>query len=242
LSPLDGRSWFLLPSVITWNSFRYRRQRVPESDDISPCTDMMNNEKSCEAPPSLPASPAISANETYSRIASPMAVFSSSCNGSQQNVPSPKACAETVNADKESVELKTLIVEATEPHSATIIWLHSLGDSGKFFANEDGHGLGLPDVLAVPWCRFIFPTAADISVTLHGGVKQPAWFDIERLDDRGIMQDEPGILAAAQQVMQLVANELRSGIPAHRIILAGFGQVCVPRFVRAAPGWGCWSD
>ena len=202
---------------------------------------MLPNETSCEILSSLPGSPSISSDETTNtRHAAPMPVLSSSGNGSQQNTPFRKAGADTENvADKESVELRTLIVEATEPHSATIIWLHSLGDSGKFFANEDGPGLGLPDVLSVPWCRFIFPTAADISVTLHGGVTQPAWFDIERLDDRGIIQDEPGILAAAQQVMHLVAKELRSGIPAHRIILAGFGQVIVPHFVRAASGWGC---
>jgi hypothetical protein len=127
--------------------------------------------------------------------------------------------------------LKTLIVDSTEPHSATIIWLHSLGDSGKYFANEDGHGLDLPDVLAVPWCRFIFPTAADISITLHGGVQQPAWFDVERLDDRGVVQDDRGVLAAAQLVMDLVSNELRLGIPANRIVLAGFGQVTIHRLM-----------
>ncbi len=225
VSPSDERSWFHLPSVITWNSFSNRNPWVPESTPSPSMRSVIRNETSCEFPSSDFTS--ISANETAcSRHAVPMPLISSSCDGPLQDLSSQKDCAENVKAaDKESVELRTLIVEATEPQSATIIWLHSLGDSGKFFANEDGHGLGLPDVLAVPWCRFIFPTATDISVTLHGGVQQPAWFDIERLDDRGIIQNEPGLLAAAQQVMNLVAKELRSGIPARRIILAGFGQV-----------------
>jgi hypothetical protein len=119
---------------------------------------------------------------------------------------------------------RTLEVDGREGCTASVIWLHSLGDTGDFFGRQE-HGLDLADVLAVPWCRFIFPTAADHEVTVHGVTsRQPAWFHyVSYMDERG--DDHHGIYEAAERVLDLVRREIQRGIPAHRIVLAGFGQV-----------------
>jgi hypothetical protein len=47
-------------------------------------------------------------------------------------------------------------------HTATVIWLHGLGDSGFGWAP-------VSDSLAMPWVKFLFPTAPVEPVTLNGG-------------------------------------------------------------------------
>lgn len=109
---------------------------------------------------------------------------------------------------------------APEP-SAAVIWLHGLGADGNDFA-----GL-VPelDLSACPAIRFIFPHAPAIPVTLNGGYVMPAWYDIlgANLVSR---QDESGIRASAQAIHALIDREVTRGIPASRIVLAGFSQGC----------------
>jgi hypothetical protein len=88
-------------------------------------------------------------------------------NASQENGTEPVAFGET------------RIVQAMENATATVIWAHGMGDSGEYF--ED-----LPDTLGVPWCRFILPTARMQAVTVHSGIRQPAWFDISKYVARAL--------------------------------------------------------
>jgi hypothetical protein len=115
------------------------------------------------------------------------------------------------------------IVDAVENHTATLIWLHSFGDSGFHFA--DSNELDLPGTLAMPWSKYIFPTACELNITLFGGKPQSAWFDVSKLESRGIQQDESGLRSAAHRIAELISAELAAGIPPHRVVLAGFGQV-----------------
>ena len=224
---VEKQSWFLLPSVITWNSIACKINREGQSLSVNKPCNVSDERRSAVRPSNFSFNDSsVNSGDAKIRWHADYRPRDNTWNVSKdRNVSLNSDPMPADRMNKDMSELKTLIVEATETHSATVIWLHSLGDSGKYFANEDGHGLDLPDVLAVPWCRFIFPTAADISVTLHGGVQQPAWFDVERLDERGVIQDDRGVIAAAELVMALVSNELRLGIPANRIVLAGFGQV-----------------
>jgi hypothetical protein len=118
-----------------------------------------------------------------------------------------------------------IVVDATENHTATVIWMHSFGDTGRHFAHASE--LDLPGTFAMPWTRFIFPTACELNLTLHGGAAQPAWFDIARLDVRGgsVAQDAAGLASASARIADLALAEVSAGIPPHRIVLAGFGQV-----------------
>lgn len=113
------------------------------------------------------------------------------------------------------------IVVDTGPNPAwAVIWLHGLGADGTDFEPVVPE-LGLPDTPAV---RFIFPHAPYQPVTCNGGYVMRAWYDIISLarDSREI--DEAGLIASRQRVRSLIAAETARGIPARRIILAGFSQ------------------
>jgi phospholipase/carboxylesterase len=60
-------------------------------------------------------------------------------------------------------------------------------------------------------------------VTLNGGYVMPAWYDIVEVDLRR-RHDEAGIRRSAAQVEALLAREVARGVPASRIVLAGFSQ------------------
>ena len=80
--------------------------------------------------------------------------------------------------------------------------------------------MNLPDDLGV---HFLFPTAPRIPVTINGGYVMPAWYDIRQTDlTREV--DEQGILQSARYLHDLVEQEIARGVPAERIILAGFSQ------------------
>jgi phospholipase/carboxylesterase len=80
--------------------------------------------------------------------------------------------------------------------------------------------LQLPSASAIRW---VFPHAPIRPVTLNGGMPMRAWFDIIGLDRRS-EEDEAGIRESAEGIRALVRRERERGIPAERIVLAGFSQ------------------
>jgi phospholipase/carboxylesterase len=62
-------------------------------------------------------------------------------------------------------------------------------------------------------------------VTINGGYVMRAWYDIVATD-LGRQEDEAGLRASQAKVEALIAREKARGIPADRIILAGFSQGC----------------
>jgi phospholipase/carboxylesterase len=122
---------------------------------------------------------------------------------------------EQVMADMPAcVELET----GAQP-TASIIWLHGLGADGHDFEPIVPE-LKLPSVLPV---RFVFPHAPVRPVTLNGGMPMRAWFDIVKI---GMHQprDLAGMQASRVMLEALIARENARGIPASRIVLAGFSQ------------------
>ncbi len=102
---------------------------------------------------------------------------------------------------------------------ATVIWLHGLGDSGHGFAPIVPE-LRLPESLAI---RFVFPHAPERPVTMNSGMRMRAWYDIKSMDfDK--RADLGGVKESAALVEQLIEDEIAKGVPANRIILAGFSQ------------------
>lgn len=102
---------------------------------------------------------------------------------------------------------------------AVIIWLHGLGDSGHGFAPIVPE-LRLPDELGI---RFVFPHAPVRPVTINGGMQMNAWYDIKTMDLEN-RADETGVLESAALCEQLLEDEISRGVPADKIILAGFSQ------------------
>lgn len=117
--------------------------------------------------------------------------------------------------------LATIEVETAPNPTAAVIWLHGLGADGNDF-------VPIVRELDLSGCqpiRFIFPTAPTMPVTINGGYVMRAWYDIFA-PDLVRREDEPGLRASQAHVEALIAKEVARGIPAERIVLAGFSQGC----------------
>ena len=114
--------------------------------------------------------------------------------------------------------LETLEIDPEHPATASVIWMHGLGaDAHDFYSVLPE--LRLPADLAV---RYIFPNAPKIPVTVNMGMIMRAWYDVSSFDRQD--QDEPRIRQSASWIDELIAREVARGVPAGRIVLAGFSQ------------------
>ena len=112
------------------------------------------------------------------------------------------------------------LTPATEPR-ATLVILHGLGADGTDV-------LPMCDALdldAVGPMRFLMPRAPERAVTINGGARMRAWYDI-RAADITAREDEGGLRESFALVHALLDREVSRGIPAERIVLAGFSQGC----------------
>jgi len=110
------------------------------------------------------------------------------------------------------------VVHGNQPDAA-VIWLHGLGADGHDFAPL------IPELNLTPESsiRFIFPHAPEIPVTCNGGYIMRAWYDIYELSvDRRI--NRAHLSESVHAIRELIENEIRRGVPSHRIVLAGFSQ------------------
>ena len=117
--------------------------------------------------------------------------------------------------------LETIETETGPNPGATVIVLHGLGADGNDFvpiAQE-------LDLAAVGPVRFVFPHAPVIPVTINNGYRMRAWYDILGMD-LVLREDEAGLRLSLGAVEELLAREKKRGIPAGRIVLAGFSQGC----------------
>ncbi len=115
--------------------------------------------------------------------------------------------------------LETVEIGAADNATHSVIWLHGLGADGNDFVSIVPE-LMLPAELAV---RFVFPHAPSRPITLNGGMRMRAWFDITSLD-RSSAEDSAGINASQAAIEQLIEREMARGVAAENIVLAGFSQ------------------
>jgi len=115
--------------------------------------------------------------------------------------------------------LKAVIIEPPKSATASIIWLHGLGANGHDFEPI------VSELSEKITChsRFIFPHAPNRPVTINMGMVMPAWYDVVTQDlTKG--EDSHGIRASEKIVHDFISNEMRRGIDAQHIVLAGFSQ------------------
>jgi len=112
--------------------------------------------------------------------------------------------------------LDAIVMETAPSPTAAVIWMHGLGADGHDFEPIVPE-LGLPKAPAV---RFVFPHAPIQPVTINGGMRMRAWYDVTG-DGR---QDAAGIRASRTRIESLIGRERAQGIPARGIVLAGFSQ------------------
>ncbi|MCC6757321.1 MAG: dienelactone hydrolase family protein [Arenimonas sp.] len=101
----------------------------------------------------------------------------------------------------------------------SVIWLHGLGADGNDFVPI------VPELVRPGWpgIRFVFPHAPVRPVSINGGARLRAWYDIvsTELDKRA---DETGLRESMGELDRLIARERDRGVPLSRIVLAGFSQ------------------
>lgn len=117
--------------------------------------------------------------------------------------------------------LTTIEIETAPNPAATIIVMHGLGADGNDFVPIASE----MDLSPAGPVRFIFPNAPSIPVTINGGYVMPAWYDILGMD-LVRREDEKGLRASRAAIEEIIAGEKARGIPAGRIVVAGFSQGC----------------
>ena len=117
------------------------------------------------------------------------------------------------------VPLQTVELETAPNPRHAVIWLHGLGADGNDFKPIVGE---LVD-RAWPPLRFVFPHAPVRAVTINGGMRMRAWYDI-LAPQIAAQQDVAAIRASIGELEALIAREAERGVPSERVILAGFSQ------------------
>lgn len=109
-----------------------------------------------------------------------------------------------------------VVVEPRKSHTASIVWLHGLGDSGHGWASISAQ-------VQMPWVRYVFPTAPNRPITINQGMSMPGWFDLADLGDN-FVDDREGLMESIRFVKEIVDQEVSKGIPRERIVVGGFSQ------------------
>jgi phospholipase/carboxylesterase len=113
--------------------------------------------------------------------------------------------------ESESIEIET----GPRPQAA-VIWLHGLGADGHDFEPI------VPELRLSRPVRFVFPHAPVQPVTVNNGMRMRAWYDI--LEFGGGPEDERGIRASEALTGKLIGEQMERGIPAEKVVVAGFSQ------------------
>ncbi|CAM1506263.1 Fc.00g059040.m01.CDS01 [Cosmosporella sp. VM-42] len=118
-----------------------------------------------------------------------------------------------------------LVFPAASRHTATVIFVHGLGDTGHGWASAVENWRRRQRLDEV---KFILPHAPTIPISCNMGMRMPGWFDIKVLDGTveslRASEDVDGVKLSQQYFHGLISEEIKAGIPAERIVLGGFSQ------------------
>jgi len=117
--------------------------------------------------------------------------------------------------------LETLQYQTGPAPTSCVIILHGLGASATDFVPVARE----LDLRALGDVRYVFPFAPMLPVTINGGMRMPAWYDILGID-LVRREDEKSLRESAANLQALIAAEVARGIPSTRIVLGGFSQGC----------------
>jgi phospholipase/carboxylesterase len=117
--------------------------------------------------------------------------------------------------------LEVIETETAPDPTASVIVLHGLGADGHDFVPVAKE----LQLAAVGPVRFVFPHGPTRPVTINGGMVMRAWYDILGVD-LARREDEAGLSESQALVDAVIEREKTRGVPASRIVLAGFSQGC----------------
>jgi phospholipase/carboxylesterase len=123
-----------------------------------------------------------------------------------------------------STTLQTYEVHPAGDAVASVIVLHGLGADGTDFlpfADEI-------DLKSIGPVRWLLPRAPVRPVTVNNGHRMRAWYDIFEFgaQAKSPREDDAGLRESFAAVHALMDREVARGVPARRIVLAGFSQGC----------------
>ncbi|ABI56431.1 alpha/beta hydrolase [Alkalilimnicola ehrlichii MLHE-1] len=102
---------------------------------------------------------------------------------------------------------------------ASVIWLHGLGANGTDF---DGVFPKMRQTNRIG-IHHVVPHAPVRRITVNDGGLLRGWFDLFSLD-LDAEEDVEGIRDSHERIVDLIRDEQDAGIPANRIVLAGYSQ------------------
>ncbi|RDB17778.1 Acyl-protein thioesterase 1 [Hypsizygus marmoreus] len=115
-----------------------------------------------------------------------------------------------------------ITIPPRDEHTATVIWLHGLGDTGRgmqYFAEIISKQPGFGHI------KWILPHAHRMTVTGGGGTSMNSWFDCLSFDIPNRTEDEPGLYRAVEKINNMISMEEQdSKIPSNRIVVGGISQ------------------
>lgn len=117
--------------------------------------------------------------------------------------------------------LETLEGQTGPDPTACIVVLHGLGADGSDFVPV-AEAL---DLSAIGPVRFVFPHAPVRPVTINGGYRMRAWYDVLGTEIQR-REDDAGLRDSLAAVSALLDREVARGMPASRMVLMGFSQGC----------------
>jgi len=145
---------------------------------------------------------------------------------------------------------KPLVIPARGEHTATVFLLHGLGEipqdiDGIYKYCRDKKNSNLQHI------KWVLPYAPLRPITKDHGMMKRGWFDViishkDRRDpnkhfpvdpnDPYEGEDGPGLLETVRYIDELIEDECTSGIPEHRIVLAGHSQGAVVSILAGLTG------
>jgi phospholipase/carboxylesterase len=120
--------------------------------------------------------------------------------------------------------MQTIEVHPDRDAQASVIVLHGLGADGTDFlpfADEI-------DLAKIGPVRWLLPRASVRPVTVNNGYRMRAWYDIYQFgaQAKNPREDDAGLRESFAAVHALIDREIARGVPADKIVLAGFSQGC----------------
>ncbi|MFT0212326.1 alpha/beta hydrolase [Pseudomonas sp. F1_0610] len=112
-----------------------------------------------------------------------------------------------------------LQIEALQPADSCVIWLHGLGAG-----SSDFEPVARMLQKTLPATRFILPQAPMRAMTVNGGYTMPSWYDILRMEHNIRQVNLLDLNQSCDHIINLLEQQIAQGIPAQRLVLAGFSQ------------------
>ncbi|KAM3873573.1 lysophospholipase-like protein 1 [Diretmus argenteus] len=118
-------------------------------------------------------------------------------------------------------KLQRCAVSPTGKHSASVIFLHGSGDTGRGI-RAWVRDVMVPD-LAFDHIRVIYPTAPARPYTPMQGMLSTVWFDRRKIS-RDCPEHLESIDAMCSTLGSIIQDEVNAGVPKHRMIIGGFSM------------------